>query len=123
MKGLSADAKSVLDIGRAMLKTLRPDRAAKRERPEQAIKAFYNSWQWKKARYAFLKDRERKCACCGAGSADSERIVVDHIRPVRHFWHLRLDLKNLQILCDSCNRGKGSDDATDWREPSTGVPR
>jgi 5-methylcytosine-specific restriction endonuclease McrA len=43
-------------------------------------------------------------------------VVVDHIRPIRHHWELRLDINNLQLLCDDCNKGKGSTDETDWRD-------
>jgi 5-methylcytosine-specific restriction endonuclease McrA len=93
-----------------------PERAARAERSDKRIKGFYNSWQWKKARYRFLIGKERKCQCCGATTADGKtRIVVDHIKPVRQFWSLRLDPNNLQILCDGCNRGKGSDDQTNWK--------
>lgn len=43
-------------------------------------------------------------------------MVVDHIKPIRKHWHLRLDSNNLQILCDDCNMGKGSRGETDWRQ-------
>lgn len=78
------------------------------------IEAFYDSWEWKKVRYEFLKGRERRCLCCGAGPEHGVRVVVDHIKPIRHHWDLRLDPNNLQVLCDDCNKGKGSCDETDW---------
>lgn len=79
------------------------------------INAFYDSWEWKRCRYDFIKDKKRLCACCAASAATGVRIVVDHIKPIRRFWRLRLDPSNLQILCDDCNKGKGSRDYTDWR--------
>lgn len=82
---------------------------------EKKIFAFYDSWEWKRVRYEFIKDKERKCNCCGATPKNGVRIVVDHIKPIRHFWNLRMDSNNLQILCDDCNMGKGSSDQTDWR--------
>jgi 5-methylcytosine-specific restriction endonuclease McrA len=78
------------------------------------IEKFYDSWEWKRARYEFLKDKKRRCECCGATPGNGPRIVVDHIKPIRRFWELRLDQANLQMLCDDCNRGKGSRDTTDW---------
>ncbi len=78
------------------------------------VSAFYESWEWKRLRYEFMKDQARKCECCGAKAPDV-RIVVDHVKPIRKFWNLRLDRTNLQALCDDCNRGKGSTDMTDWR--------
>jgi 5-methylcytosine-specific restriction endonuclease McrA len=76
--------------------------------------AFYESWEWKRLRYNFLKAKARCCSCCGSTPSDGARIVVDHIKPIRLFWHLRLDPKNLQILCEDCNMGKGSQDQTNW---------
>lgn len=43
------------------------------------------------------------------------KIVVDHIKPLSKFWHLRLERSNLQVLCDECNMGKGAWDETDHR--------
>jgi 5-methylcytosine-specific restriction endonuclease McrA len=128
--GLSASAKAALEQARVALeqaratKSPRPDDVtAKAARSERRIKSFYNGWPWKKLRYQVLRDRGRTCECCHASAADGAKIVVDHVRPLRHFWHLRLDAKNMQVLCDSCNRGKGSDDHTDWREtPETDNP-
>ncbi len=82
------------------------------------ISGFYDSWEWKRARYDFLKAKNRRCQCCGATPESGIRIVVDHIKPIRWYWHLRLDPKNLQLLCDDCNMGKGSRDQTDWRGPN-----
>jgi 5-methylcytosine-specific restriction endonuclease McrA len=112
----SDEARAALEQARELLKSLRPARGVRKARPEQAIKSFYNSWQWKRLRYRVLKERGRACECCKATAADGAKIVVDHVHPIRRFFHLRLDAKNLQVLCDSCNRGKGSHDATDWRK-------
>lgn len=82
---------------------------------EAQIASFYESWGWKRARYDFIKDKQRRCQCCGATPENGVRIVVDHIHPIRKFWSRRLDPSNFQILCDDCNMGKGSRDQTDWR--------
>lgn len=86
---------------------------------EERLSAFYQSWGWKEARYLALKTHGRRCQCCGAGPNQS-RIVVDHIKPLRKRWDLRLDQGNLQVLCDDCNMGKSYKDETDWR--STTAP-
>lgn len=78
---------------------------------KRKLNAFYDSWEWKKARYETIKKYGRKCMCCGSES----KIVVDHIKPVRRYPHMSLDLDNLQVLCDDCNRGKSYQDETDWR--------
>lgn len=78
---------------------------------EDRILAFYDSWDWKRLRYAHLRDNQRSCVCCGSTS----NLHVDHIKPIRRHWELRLDPSNLQTLCRECNHGKGSWDETDWR--------
>ncbi|MCZ6605441.1 MAG: HNH endonuclease [Alphaproteobacteria bacterium] len=40
---------------------------------------------------------------------------VDHIKPLRRYWELRLASRNLQVLCGGCNHGKGNRDEADWR--------
>jgi 5-methylcytosine-specific restriction endonuclease McrA len=79
--------------------------ARRRARPEQ-IRRFYRSAEWKRARYAVLA-RQPRCATCGATAQDGARMNVDHIRPLSRRWDLRLDPRNLQTLCASCNWGKG----------------
>lgn len=82
---------------------------------------FYKSWEWRTLRMEVLKEHGRSCQCCGAepgmkdAAGDPVRICVDHIKPLSKFWHLRLDRKNLQVLCDECNQGKGNWDQTDFR--------
>lgn len=82
---------------------------------------FYKSWEWRTLRMKVLKFHGHRCQSCGATPANYDaagnpvRIVVDHIKPVRRFWDLRLDPSNLQVLCDECNQGKGAWDETDHR--------
>lgn len=82
---------------------------------------FYKSWDWRTLRMEVLKEHGRACQCCGAepgmktAAGEPVRICVDHIKPLSKFWHLRLDRKNLQVLCDECNQGKGNWDQTDFR--------
>ena len=33
---------------------------------------------------------------------------IDHIKPLKTHWNLRLDINNLQILCKDCNKFKAS---------------
>lgn len=40
---------------------------------------------------------------------------VDHIKPLHKRWDLRLNPRNLQTLCASCNWGKGATEK-DWRK-------
>ena len=81
----------------------------------ERAKEFYSSYDWRSLRYkVFLRDG-RVCALCRT----SEGVIlhVDHIIPLRRDWGRRLDINNLQVLCEACNHGKGSMDTTDWRAP------
>lgn len=68
------------------------------------IKKFYNSPDWKKLRNEAYNQLSHFCPICG----NEEKLVVDHINPVRFFWEQRFNIENLQILCDDCNLDKGS---------------
>lgn len=82
---------------------------------EADLMVFYESWDWKRLRYRALQKFGRRCLACNATAGDGAKIVVDHIKPIRRYWHLRLDPENLQPLCEDCNMGKGSWDETDFR--------
>ena len=84
-----------------------------------------------KERVRFRKTYQKKvlardnytCQVCGIknhkGLGRSVKIHVDHIKPIRKHWELRLDPENTQVLCEACNHGKGSWDETDFRPDET----
>jgi 5-methylcytosine-specific restriction endonuclease McrA len=82
---------------------------------------FYRSWEWKQVRFQVLKYYGAVCMLCHS----PYDIVVDHIKSRREHPELALSFDNLQVLCDSCNRGKGRYDESDFRpllpEPEIGV--
>ena len=86
------------------LAAMPPPRPSARTKRSDDIARFYRSGQRARLRYAFVKGKERRCQCCGVKASDGAEIVVDHIKPIRHFWHLRLDPGNCQLLCDGCTR-------------------
>ena len=77
---------------------------------------FYQSWEWKEARYKILNKYGPRCMLCGANNNES-RICVDHIVPISRDWTKRLKLENLQVLCNDCNMGKSNRDTRDFRGP------
>jgi 5-methylcytosine-specific restriction endonuclease McrA len=96
-------------------KTKQPTPEKKVVKTKVSKNPFYNSWEWKKLRYeAFLK-HGRVCLCCGARPPEAV-LHVDHIKPLKKYPELALDINNLQILCRSCNMGKSNIDETDWRQ-------
>ena len=86
------------------------------------IEAFYKSFEWRKLRYEILKKYGSRCLACGRGPADGAVIHCDHIKPLRKYWHLRLDPMNIQPLCELCNHGKGNWDETDYRKDIIDFP-
>ena len=82
------------------------------EKINAKITAFYVSFQWRQARYTILK---KSAGCCMLCNRNDLPLHVDHIKPLRKYWHLRLNLDNLQVLCEECNHGKGNWDESDWR--------
>jgi 5-methylcytosine-specific restriction endonuclease McrA len=76
------------------------------------ISLFYKSAGWRKLRYKTLLRYGPQCMCCGSKKGPFN---VDHIKPVKKYWHLRFDPNNTQVLCELCNLGKGSWDETDFR--------
>lgn len=79
------------------------------------VSAFYASFEWRQARYSILK---KSAGCCMLCNRSDLPLHVDHIKPLRKHWSLRLRLDNLQVLCEECNHGKGNWDETDWRPHS-----
>lgn len=75
---------------------------------------FYRSKPWLDLRYRMLVLRGNRCNACGRGPKDGAIIQIDHIRPRYIYPELAFDPSNLQILCSSCNTGKGIVDKTDW---------
>lgn len=76
--------------------------------------AFYSSDAWRKLRYRTIQTRGRRCQACRTDTPGI-RYHVDHIKPRSHYPHLALLDSNVQVLCQTCNMGKGSEDETDWR--------
>ena len=91
---------------------------------EADCKAFYQSFEWKRIRYEVLADNDGRCELCGVSKHDGAVLNVDHIKCLRFNWSLRLKKSNLQVLCGTCNHGKGSKYDHDWRERTPeGEPR
>lgn len=68
-------------------------------------------FSWNAARYISFLIYGPRCACCG----NDDKVTVDHIKPKSAYPDLATDIRNLQVLCESCNQGKDNWDLTDWR--------
>lgn len=119
----SSEAKKIMDENRMekAMRTLRAQNFLQKsfkwhKTPNTPSKDFYKSDAWAKVRYAALINFDGRCVCCGASSADGVCMHVDHIKPRSKFPELALELSNLQVLCELCNRAKSNVDDTDWRK-------
>lgn len=81
--------------------------------------SFYQTREWKELRYKVLLHYGRKCLCC---NSTDKPLHVDHIKPISKYPELKLEITNLQVLCEDCNLGKSNKDETDFRKPSNKVP-
>lgn len=77
---------------------------------------FYKSNTWRRLRFEILeaneRDNEGRCALCKRNDRPME---VDHVVPRSIDKKKELDKKNLQVLCEDCNRGKSNRSVTDFR--------
>ena len=63
---------------------------------------------WPALREAAFSVFGHTCKACGAKVAQGIKLHVDHIKPIRDYPELALDLSNLQVLCETCNMKKGA---------------
>lgn len=82
-------------------------RRQRRSKSAPKIPSFYDSIEWKRLRYAVLRERGAKCEVCGATPADGATMNVDHVKPRHKYPDLALERSNLAVLCAWCNAGKG----------------
>jgi len=73
--------------------------------PEPARNELFQSEDWKFARAFVLRRDKYTCQHCRAKGV---RLHVDHKIPITVDWSRRLDLLNLQTLCEDCNVGKSN---------------
>lgn len=76
---------------------------------------FYDSREWLDLRYRVLNKSGGSCKLCGCRGTPENPIQVDHIKPRSLHPELALVESNMQVLCQSCNKGKSNKDETDWR--------
>jgi hypothetical protein len=77
---------------------------------DKTLAKFYQSSEWREARDYIFAHTKNECAYCGS----TEKLQIDHIKPLRHYWDLRTSPENLQILCEDCNYAKGSKSDYDY---------
>lgn len=71
---------------------------------------FYKSRKWVNMRAFVMAQNNWICQHCLMNDYVVHADVVDHIVPTRVDWSKRLELTNLQSLCDSCHKVKTLED-------------
>lgn len=82
---------------------------------EPIEKDFYSSGKWLNLRHQALVKYGSRCACCGITPTQGAIMHVDHIKPRSLYPEIALDIENLQILCEACNKGKSNFSEKKWR--------
>jgi len=77
---------------------------------DQKAREFYSSPEWEKVRKQAMIRDYGLCQDCLKENRITPADVVDHIKPIRHFWHLRLTLENLRCLCNRHHAAKTAED-------------
>ncbi|MDN4093562.1 HNH endonuclease signature motif containing protein [Brevibacillus agri] len=72
--------------------------------------AFYKSKEWLVIREQALIRDNYLCQDCLEEKRFRKADVVDHIKPIRWFWELRLVLSNLRSLCHKHHNQKTAND-------------
>lgn len=81
------------------------------------VKDFYKSKEWRELRVLIIEQQKGRCQMCGRSYKEHDIVIhVDHIIPISIDWSKRLDINNLQLLCEDCNIGKSNHYTTDRRK-------
>ncbi|WP_054948968.1 HNH endonuclease [Numidum massiliense] len=91
-------------------KSAERDRYYDRHHRDKQARTFYRSPEWKLVRQRALNRDSGLCQHCLRRKRITMADMVDHIVPIRKAWHLRLDTRNLQSLCNSCHNKKTAED-------------
>lgn len=70
---------------------------------------FYKSREWFEARGRALARDKYCCVNCGASVKGPGLARVDHIKPLKERWDLRVTLSNLRTLCAKCDNARHSE--------------
>jgi len=91
-------------------------RAKKQRLKGVSPRDFYISREWRTLRVRVLEKFECKCMMCGRSPKEHGVVIhVDHIEPRSKRPDLELEITNMQLLCEECNKGKSNKYNTDWR--------
>lgn len=74
-----------------------------KHRRDKKANAFYHSTSWRRLSADLRRQSLWTCQCCGKTYDAKSFLVVDHIIPLKVNPNLKLDRKNLWVLCKKCH--------------------
>ena len=77
-----------------------------RERNDKEYVAFYKTKEWELIRGIALARDRYQCVECKKRGIIKPAQMVHHIVPVKKDWNKRLELSNLESLCEACHNAK-----------------
>lgn len=89
---------------------------------DKDIAKFYSSKAWQLIRRKVLARDGGICLECLKDERLTFASECDHILPIRYYWHLRLNLDNLQSLCSVCHRTKTAEDKRRYEGRNALIP-
>ncbi|WP_078392089.1 HNH endonuclease [Shouchella patagoniensis] len=87
-------------------KWIQYDKTKRYTEENKSYNAFYKSPQWIGMREAVKRRDKGLCVKCQMQKRLVPMAIVDHIRPLKDDWSLRLNPENLQSLCHACHNIK-----------------
>lgn len=81
--------------------------------------SFYKTNNWITLRTTVYGLYGSRCMKCGSYKEEGNIANVDHIKCRKLFPELELDIRNLQVLCSTCNKNKSNYNSIDYRKRYT----
>lgn len=78
------------------------DQSVRYKRDKQ-LAEFYHSDEWEATRLEVLRRDHYLCQECLRQESITPADMVHHKKPIRAYWHLRLEMDYLESLCNSCH--------------------
>ena len=86
----------------------------------QQARTFYHSREWEQIRLAVLARDNYLCQHCLRDKKITRATVIDHVIPLLVDWSKRLDMDNLQSLCQACHNRKTAEDKRRYGQGRSG---
>lgn len=71
---------------------------------DSKLTQFYNNATWRRTReQVLIRDNYMCQRCLAKGIVNDKNLIVHHIVELREAWDKRLDMNNLEVVCQTCH--------------------